>query len=134
MVNAPDGRFPARRGLRDLFEAWEVSAGKAAFERAARVLGRRARGRAFTRRYVLSVWNGRLEAGEPFRQALAAELAELDGADPRAGLTAVTTWAANPDLEGAMLGRRVRWCRECSTPFSPNHPNRRYCYRCRPEK
>jgi ribosomal protein S27AE len=126
-------QFSGREALEGLFEEWEIEPGPAAFERAARYLGKLARGRSYGRRYILSVWNGKYPAGKPLERALVIALAGIDGADPRAGMGSLVAWSDNPEIQGPMIDDEQRFCKECTTPFMPNHPRRLYCFRCRPK-
>lgn len=128
-----------REGLSELFETWGIEPGPRAWKRAAEVLGRRARGEAYSARYIVSIWNsnGSYRAGEPFRRALLQELALLDGSHPIMILTTeVSGRSLNSEADGALFDSLVRTCRnpECLTRFSPNTPRRIYCYVCSPPK
>ncbi|KKN73417.1 hypothetical protein LCGC14_0401200 [marine sediment metagenome] len=128
-----------RDGLSELFGSWGIRPGPRAWKRAAEVLGRRARGEPYSPRYIVSIWNsnGTYRAGEPFRQALFAELARLDGANPvMLATTRGTMLLTDPDAEGAIIDSLVRFCRnpECLSRFVPNHPARHYCFVCRRPK
>ncbi len=128
-----------REGLSELFEYWGIRPGPRAWKRAAEVLGRRARGEPYSPRYIVSIWNsnGSYRAGEPFRQALLAELAKLDGANPiMLATTPGTMLLTDPDAEGAIVDSLTRLCRnlECQASFIPNTPRRRLCYVCSPAK
>jgi hypothetical protein len=79
--------------------------------------------------------NGGLELRTAIRAALAIS---EDGVRPvqathRDQAVLVPIWL---DVGGALVGTSARACAEpgCALSFIPNHPNRKYCYACRPAK
>ena len=72
------------------------------------------RPRPYTHRYLLSVLNGTLDAGEPLKEAIRQTLAE--------------------EINGSVQGIHPKVCAidDCFNRFISNHPRRRKCYTCSP--
>jgi hypothetical protein len=104
----------------------------------ARLSGRR---EPWSRTHLLGVLRGYegVRGGLELRAAVRSALAIAeDGAHPvqathRDQSVLVPSWL---DVAGALVGTSARACAEpgCALSFIPNHPNRKYCYACRPAK
>lgn len=94
-------------------------------------------GRApYSYKYVHSVLNGSLEAGQKFHRAVLYYLATFDGMPiGRMGLEQVVVFG-RPEYRSAQVEGDVRYCAnpDCGIKFVTDLHNRKYCKICHPPK
>ena len=120
--------------LRDLLESFGWRPSPLTFSRLGVKLGRVARGRPYSRRYVASVYNGTVAAGQPLLAAIDLLKLWADSRETREAMRTVTVLVSVSDIDGALVDGEVRECADpvCLNRFVPNTPARRYCFACRP--
>jgi len=121
--------------LDTLLDALGGSDGRKPYKRLADELSKYAKKHpAWSRRYILSVHNGKLAPSKALRKAMSAMGAFYDGLELIAGAYDVMVRSHDESIAGAYVMGSVKVCRKCGVRFVPSIIWRKYCPHCRPPK